>query len=391
MVLSERGWPDREFYFETEMSDLTARVAIEFPPLKGGQDYEVRIGPGQIDGLAAQLRDACPAYRYAVISDSRVAKLYADRVVEAAGAGGARVDLFTFPEGEANKNREQWNALSDAMLAAGLGRDAAVIALGGGVTGDLAGFVAATYLRGLPMVQIPTTILSMIDSSVGGKTGVDTPAGKNLIGAFHQPNRVIADTDTLRTLPIEQIRSGIAEGVKHGAIRDAGYFRETVEQTGAVLRLDAAALTAFLRRSVAIKAAVVAADEREGGVRKTLNFGHTIGHAVEALSEFRLLHGEAVSIGMVSEARLGERLGITKEGTAGRLADALGGFGLPTTVPDGFSADAVLAFTRLDKKARQGRVEYALIEEIGVASPGAGHYGIPVDDAVVAEALGRSG
>ncbi len=370
---------------------MTAKVAIEFPPAKSGQDYEVRIGPRLIDSLAAQLQDACPAHRYAVIADSRVASLYGERVVQAAAAEGARVDFFSFPEGEANKTREQWARLSDAMLSAGLGRDAAVIALGGGVTGDLAGFVAATYLRGLPMVQMPTTILAMIDSSVGGKTGVDTDAGKNLIGAFHQPTRVIADTDTLQTLPIEQIRSGIAEGVKHGAISDANYFRQTVDGAGALLRLDAEAVTAFLRRSVEIKAAVVAADEREGGVRKTLNFGHTIGHAVEALSEFRLLHGEAVSIGMVAEARLGERMGITKEGTTDELAAALAAFGLPTAIPEGFAADAVLAFTRLDKKARQGRVEYALIEEIGAASVGTGSYGVPVDDDLVMETLGGRG
>lgn len=369
-------------------TDVTARVAIEFPPSKSGQDYEVRIGPGQIDGLAEQLREACPAHRYAVIADSRVADLYGDRVVQAAAAGGARVDLFRFPEGEANKNREQWAAVSDAMLAAGLGRDAAVIALGGGVTGDLAGFVAASYLRGLPMVQMPTTILAMIDSSVGGKTGVDTPAGKNLIGAFHQPMRVLADTDTLKTLPLEQIRSGIAEGVKHGAISDAAYFRRTVEQAGNLLRLDPGAVTDFLRRSVEIKAAVVAADEREGGVRKTLNFGHTIGHAVEAISEFQLLHGEAVSIGMVAEARLGERMGVTRKGAAAELAGALAGFGLPTAIPEAYSAEAVLAFTRLDKKARQGRVEYALIEDIGVASPGTGSYGLPVEDELIREMIG---
>lgn len=368
---------------------MTARVKIEFPR-EGGevQDYEVVIGGGLLAGLADQLAEACPAHRYAVIADSRVAGLYGNHVVEAASAGGARVELFVFPEGEANKTREQWSALSDAMLAAGLGRDAAVIALGGGVSGDLAGFVAATYLRGLPMVQVPTTILAMVDSSVGGKTGVDTPAGKNLIGAFHQPARVIADTDTLTTLPPEQVRSGIAEGVKHGAISDATYFRRTVTEAGALLALDPDALTDFLRRSVEIKAAVVAADEREGGLRKTLNFGHTIGHAVEALSEFSLLHGEAVAIGMVAEARLGEKLGITATGTAEQLEDALASFGLPTRVPDGFAVDDVLAFTRLDKKARQGRVEYALIEKIGVSSKGTGSYGVPVEDGVVREVLG---
>lgn len=368
---------------------MEAKVTVSFPAMaaSGDQDYEVWIGQGLLDDLAIHLDAACSAHRYAVIADRRVADIYGEAVLIAARAAGARVDLFTFPAGEVNKTRESWAALSDELLGAGLGRDAAVLALGGGVTGDLAGFVAATFLRGLPLIQLPTTLLAMIDSSVGGKTGVDTAAGKNLIGSFHQPRRVIADTATLATLPRSEIRSGLAEGIKHGAIADAGYFHQAAADADRLLALDPEALIRFIQRSVEIKVAVVSADEREGGIRKTLNFGHTIGHAVEALSEFTLLHGEAVAIGMVAEAKIGEAVGITEAGTAAALERSLTSFGLPTCIPSGFSSRAILEYTRLDKKARAGRVEYALLEGIGRSSRGPGSYGVAVEDEVVKEVL----
>jgi 3-dehydroquinate synthase len=322
-----------------------------------------------------------------VIADSRVAELYGGGVVETLNSAQRSADLLVFPEGEANKNRESWGQLSDSLLRLGHGRDSAVLALGGGVTGDLAGFVAATFLRGVPLVQIPTTLLAMIDSSVGGKTGVDTPAGKNLIGSFHQPRVVIADTTTLKTLSGAELRSGIAEAIKHGAIADAEYFSATERQARALLALDMAALRDLIHRSVEIKAAVVGADEREGGLRKTLNFGHTIGHAVEALSRFELLHGEAIAIGMVVEAQLGESIGITRSGAAEDLRRVLSQCGLPIAVPEGFEAARILALTRLDKKARHGQVEYALLEKVGAVSPGTGSYGIPVPDQTVIDAL----
>jgi 3-dehydroquinate synthase len=353
-----------------------------------GAEYEIRIGPGLIGSLGAALADECRAHRYAVIADSNVAALYGDAVLEEASSVGS-ADLFVFPAGEMSKSRESWGELSDRMLYAGLGRDAAVLALGGGVTGDLAGFVAATYLRGLPLVQIPTSLLAMIDSSVGGKTGVDTPAGKNLIGAFHQPELVLADTATLRTLPPAELRAGLAEAVKHGAITDADYF-SWMERAGAgLLALESAAVVSLIRRSVEIKARVVEADEREGGLRKTLNFGHTLGHAIEALSGFSLLHGESIAIGMVAEAELGEALGVTEAGTANRLRRLLSTLGLPTEVSPDLSTQGILALTRTDKKARGGMVEYALVERIGVASRGSGGYGIRVREEDAAAAVER--
>lgn len=367
--------------------ERNVRVAFSPAATTPVQDYEVRIGDGLLDHLAEHLAAACPAHRYAVIADDRVAGLYAERVLAGAGATGSRVNLFTFPAGEASKTRATWADLSDAMLDAGLGRDAAVLALGGGVVGDLAGFVAATFLRGVPLVQIPTTMLAMIDSSVGGKTGVDTRAGKNLIGSFHQPRRVIADTATLATLPPQEVRSGLAEAIKHGAIADAAYFEETEAAGRAILALDADALARLVARSVEIKAAVVGADEREAGLRKILNFGHTIGHAVEAASRFALLHGEAIAIGMVVEAVIGEAIGTTEPGTARTLERVLGRFGLPTTIPSGLAREGILELTRLDKKARRGKVEYALLERIGAVSPGTGSYGVAVEDEAVLAAL----
>ena len=353
--------------------------------------YEVRIGSGALGDLPGLLERTTPAHRYVVIADDRVAALYGERVTGAIAAAGRKVELLTFPAGEGRKNRETWSELSDRMFADGVGRDAAVVALGGGVTGDLAGFVAATYMRGLPVVQLPTSLLAMVDSSVGGKTGVDTPAGKNLVGAFLQPTLVVADTDVLRTLPPAEMRAGLAEAIKAGAIADEEYFAWIAGALAELVRCDAVATVRLVRRAVEIKAEVVGRDERESGPRKMLNFGHTVGHAVEALSGFELLHGECIAIGMVVEGEIGERLGITAPGTTAALRDALTRAELPVAVPRRFDPPRVLEATRSDKKARQGRVEYSLVERIGRASPGPdGRWAWGVEDEVVLEALGAN-
>lgn len=364
-----------------------SRVRIDFGD-GSGRGYDILVGEGLLRRLPGLLAAACPAHRYVVISDDRVAGLYGGGVEEALREAGARVDTLTFPAGEAHKTRESWAILSDAMLAADVGRDGAVLALGGGVTGDLAGFVAATYMRGLPLVQLPTSLLAMIDSSVGGKTGVDTPAGKNLIGAFLQPALVVADTAVLGTLPAAELRAGLVEAVKHGAIADATYFHRIAEGLPAILALHPSEIGPLIVRSVEIKAGVVARDEKEGGPRKMLNFGHTVGHAVEALSGYRLLHGEAIAVGMVVEAAIGEALGITRPGTAGALRDVLLRLEMPVAPPPDMDPEAVVAATRSDKKARQGRVEYSLIDEIGRAHAAGGRWSVAVEDAVVREALG---
>jgi 3-dehydroquinate synthase len=253
------------------------------------------------------------------------------------------------------------------MADAGIGRDGAVIALGGGVSGDLAGFVAATYRRGIPFVQVPTTMLAMLDSSIGGKTGVDTTHGKNLVGVFHQPRAVIADVATLRTLPEPHVRAGLAEAIKHGAIADRAHFDRIGELRSPLLARDPAALEEIISRSVAIKAEVVGADTREQGRRAILNFGHTVGHAVESISGYALLHGEAIAIGMAVEAALGTAMGITREGVADALRHALQSLDLPTGSGD-LRPDALLDAMAHDKKSRDGTVKFAFLKELGQAA-----------------------
>lgn len=347
------------------------------------EGYDIHVGSGTMARLPALVRESAPAHRYVIIADDNVAELHAGRVVEGFRQAGLAVDQLTFPAGEANKSRESWAQLSDRMFALGCGRDTTVVALGGGVTGDLAGFVAGTFMRGVPLVQVPTTLLAMIDSSVGGKTGVDTPAGKNLIGVFLQPRLVVSDTEVLRTLPAAELRAGLVEAIKHGAIADAEYFAFIERELDAILALRPEAVQWLVTRSVQIKADVVARDEREGGMRKILNFGHTIGHAVEALSGFRLLHGEAIAIGMIAEAALGERLGITRPGTAERLQALLDRMQMPTAIPPSMPIEAVVGATRSDKKARAGRVEYSLIEELGAAHAADGRWSVAVGDEAV--------
>jgi 3-dehydroquinate synthase len=338
------------------------RIAV---PLVGNP-YQVCVGTGALEQLPALLSQTCPAARYAIIADSTVAGLYGDRVRTLANTV-APADVFPFPAGEWNKTREQWQALTDAMLAAGVGRDGAVIALGGGVTGDLAGFVAATYLRGIPFAQLPTTVLAMVDSSIGGKTGVDTAHGKNLVGAFHQPRVVVADIGLLATLPDIHLRAGLAEAVKHGAIADREHFAQIEKRHAALLDRDLEELTAIVGRSVAIKADVVARDEKERGRRATLNFGHTVGHALEAVSGYTLLHGEAVGLGMVVEARLGEAAGVTERGTAAAIERALIGLALPVETTD-ITPAQVLHAMELDKKSRAGTVKFAFLKRLGQAA-----------------------
>ncbi len=333
--------------------------------LSGDASYDILIGRGLLAQLPSLLKQHCPAPLYAVITDSHVGPKYAEPVITGLRAAGMAAELFTFPAGEWNKTRETWAALSDGLLDAHLGRDGAVIALGGGVVGDVAGFVAATYLRGIPYVQVPTSLLAMIDSSIGGKTGVDVPSGKNLLGAFHQPRLVVADLDALATLPAPQLAAGMAEAVKHGVIADAEYFAGLERDQQPLMAREAGALEQMVKRSVQIKAEVVAADEREVGRRAILNFGHTIGHAIEATSGYGVLHGEAVAIGMALESQLAERAGVAEAGTAARIARLLARYSLPLQLPDAAAVDALLEAMRHDKKSRSGELRLALPIRIG--------------------------
>ncbi len=335
---------------------------------------------------------AAPAHRFAVVSDSNVAPLYAARLLSQLADIGEIAPLCVIPAGEAHKTRDTWAALTDQLLDAKLGRDSTVVALGGGVACDMAGFVAATFMRGVPVVHIPTTLLAMIDASIGGKTGVDTDHGKNLVGAFHQPSAVIIDPQLLDTLPLAELRAGLAEALKHGAIADAAYFDFICRESPSLLaedprRRDVLALNHVIEKSVRLKVGVVAADEREKGARKALNFGHTIGHAIEMLSGYAMRHGEAVGVGMLLEATAAEREGITEPGTAARIRNALQIAGLPVVRPAGPSATSVLQSMQSDKKSRAGASEYAVPSRIGVMAGAEAGFTVRLPDAVVAEVL----
>jgi 3-dehydroquinate synthase len=352
---------------------------------------QIVIGAGLLDSCGPELRAALPNRRFAIISDDTVSPLYAARV--AAACAPASVTLLTIPSGEASKTRGQWARLTDDLLAAGFGRDAAIIALGGGVVGDLAGFVAATYMRGIPFVQMPTSLLAMIDAAVGGKTGVDTAAGKNLVGAFHHPALVLVDPCALTTLPLAHMRNGLAEAIKHGVIASVAEFEWLASNLGGLLRdggPDPALAERLVRKNIEIKADVVSRDERESGVRKTLNYGHTIGHAVETLSGFGMLHGECIAIGMVVEARISVKLGIADLSLVRSVERLLGAAELPCAVPESMSAAAVLTATRSDKKARAGLIEYALPSTLGEMAGADRGFATPVPDAVVLEAIGET-
>ena len=333
--------------------------------------YPVHVGHGLLGALPTLVPALQRAHRIAVISDDVVAPLHAGRV--AATLGEDRSLLIALPPGEAQKTRETWAHITDALLDARFGRDSLLIALGGGVVGDLTGFVAATYLRGIPFVQVPTTLLAMVDASIGGKTGVDTPHGKNLVGAFHPPVAVVADLDTLRTLPPHELVNGLAEALKHGVIRDAAYFAQV-----AGTDLADADWQSIVAGSVTIKTAVVAADEREGGLRKILNFGHTIGHAVEQLMAFTVPHGACVAYGMLVEARIAVALGLCDAALVPQLHAAIERFGLPVTRPAMLGATDIVDATTGDKKTRGGVVEYALPAALGAMAGAERGYGIPV-------------
>jgi 3-dehydroquinate synthase len=349
----------------------------------------IRVGRGLFESAGAIAREAAPAHRYALITDSNVGPLYAEKVRNQLEKGATEV--LTIPAGESNKTRESWARLTDQMLAKRFGRDSVVIALGGGVVGDLAGFVAATFMRGIPVVQIPTTLVAMVDASIGGKTAVDTPAGKNLVGAFHPPAAVLVDPQLLVTLPLREMRAGFAEIVKHGVIADDVYLREVASGAPEMLLSaggsESDRMLSLIVRSVEIKADIVSRDEREEGLRKTLNFGHTIGHAVELVSGYSLLHGEAVAIGMALEGRLAELIGVAKAGTAATIVKALQSAGLPTDLPTGFQAEEVIEAMKSDKKGKSGKTRFALPLRVGAMAGAETGWSVQVGDDQLREVL----
>lgn len=328
----------------------------------GDKNYDVVVGSRLVEKAGALIREKLDGRSCAVISDDNVAKYFADRVVESLEVSKCRATLITVPAGEESKTMARAESICQQMIAAGLDRSSFVVALGGGMIGDLAGFVAAIYHRGIPCVQVPTTLLAQVDSSIGGKAAVNMAAGKNLVGAWHQPALVISDVDTLATLPPRELRQGFAEIIKHAVIRDADMF-------AMLQRFDPAKLEALIRRNIEIKADIVASDERETtGERALLNFGHTIGHAIERAGQYRdFLHGEAVSLGMVAAAEISVRKAELSEDERDRIIRTLEAFKLPTRLPAGFQKEETLKAIRFDKKFTAGQVRFVVVPKLGSA------------------------
>jgi len=331
----------------------------------GERSYPILIGKGILQHLGVSLQTANIAKRYAIISDNQVAALYGRQVLDALHQAGIVGELLTFPHGEASKHLNTIGALASRLAEQGFDRGDGLIALGGGVTGDITGFLASIYMRGIPFVQIPTSLLAQVDSSVGGKTGVDLPQGKNLIGTFYQPRAVFIDTEVLRTLPQEEFFGGMAEVIKYGASIDAGFFVWLGQNREAILALDPAVIVPMIRRCCEMKAAVVEQDERESGLRRILNFGHTIGHAVEAASGYQLIHGFAVAIGMRAVAELAVRSGIADPSVPQRIVQLLQAYNLPTEIPSEYDRTTLRTYLNTDKKTLGGRVFFVLPEQIG--------------------------
>ncbi len=352
---------------------MTSSRSVHVP--LGARAYDVKIAPGLLDRAGAEIVDLLPSRRVVVVTDEAMARTpHLGRLEQSLAAAGLALRTVTVPQGEGSKSWAVLERVCEAVLEPGIDRKTTILALGGGVIGDLAGFAAAVLLRGLPFVQVPTTLLAQVDSSVGGKTGINARSGKNLVGAFHQPRTVLIDPTTLDTLPLRELRAGYAEVAKYGLIRDAAFFAWLEEHGSGVIDGDPLARTHAIERSCAIKAEIVGDDEFETkGGRALLNFGHTFAHAYENLTGYgdKLLHGEAVGIGMVQATELSVRSGELEEGTTQRVRRHLQSLGLkvaPGEVTNqGFDGEAMLAAMRRDKKTTDGTINFVLLRRIGEA------------------------
>ena len=332
----------------------------------GDRSYPIHIGAGLL-GRAELILPHLAQKRVMVVTNTTVAPLYLAQLTATLQAGGVAVDSLVLPDGEAYKNRETLNLIFDALLTQRAERKTTLIALGGGVIGDMTGFAAASYQRGVPFIQIPTTLLSQVDSSVGGKTGINHPLGKNMIGAFYQPKVVLADTDTLKTLPARELSAGLAEVIKYGLIWDVEFLAWLEAHMDKLRALDPAAITHAIFRSCEIKAQVVAQDEREGGIRAILNLGHTFGHAIETgMGYGNWLHGEAVAAGMVMAVETSRRMGWLTEADVARTRTLIRAAGLPDTAPD-LGVDRWLEYMGHDKKVEGGKMRFVLLKKLGEA------------------------
>ena len=331
----------------------------------GERSYPIMIQAGLLAGIGDDLRQRSPADRYVVIADQHVADLYGEQLLSSLDRGGLEAELLTFPRGEGSKNLATITDLARSLARLGLDRKGCLVGLGGGVTGDITGFLAAIYMRGISFVQVPTTLLAQVDSSVGGKTGVDIPEGKNLVGCFYQPRCVYIDSELLSSLPGDELLNGLAEVIKYSVIYDAPFFDFLDRNRRAVLGLDLPVIEEVIEKCCRIKADVVSRDEKESDLRRILNFGHTIGHAVEAASNYKLAHGMAVAIGMVAASALACRKKIFADSENQRVFELIRSYGLPVTVPADLDRRRIKEYLKTDKKAVRGKPFFVLPEEIG--------------------------
>ncbi len=329
------------------------------------RSYPIIIEPGCLDRTPEELAARYPASRYCIISDDNVAGLYGKKLQQSIRSYGLSCDLLSFAHGEEHKHLGTVGSLISRAAQLGVDRGSMFIALGGGVSGDVGGFVAATYMRGVPFIQIPTSLLAQVDSSVGGKTGVDIPEGKNLVGAFYQPLAVYIDPEVLKTLPEKEFINGMAEVIKHGIIRDSDYFKMLGERFDQIMAQEPTVLQDVITISCRIKGDVVAEDEKEANIRRILNYGHTIGHAVEAASRFEILHGFAVGIGMIAAARISVMKGLLGREKLETIISMISRYGLPTEVPAELDRDLIKSYLHSDKKRIGSRTSFILAVDIG--------------------------
>ena len=333
---------------------------------KSLSSYEIRIGKGIADRTALLIAKNHKAGLYVLITDDNVGKLHGQKLLASLKDVGLNADSIDFPAGEASKNIDTALDIVEKLLKRGADRETLLIALGGGVVGDMVGFIASVFMRSIPYIQIPTTLVAQVDSSIGGKTAIDLPYGKNLLGTFYQPCAVFTDLSFLDTLPEKEFNNGLAEIIKYGIIEDEKMFHALEDNMAAVKQKDPALLLKLVENCCRIKKSIVEIDEKEQGLRRILNFGHTLGHALEALSKYKVTHGEGVALGMIAAARLSEKMGYLENGETKRIEGLINGAGLPGNIPKSFSLESIISQLRMDKKKKGDIVHFILLKKIGM-------------------------